>query len=528
MIETKVENEVVRLCQRFVQNNNIRITQLATYLKYCNFAIEINNRNNMKELKCPKCGNVFQVDEADYASIVSQVRGKEFEAELKQRTESLKREMEADQKAAEAKAELKKQNELNTKDQTINERDAEIERLKQSLDTIKQTKDAEKEKALAEQTREMEKLRAEIQQEKNNMRVAVLEAENEAQKELRKQIDSAREELQKQKDRSREELQKQKDSSREELQAQKDLVKELEKAAALKDSEFELQVKSIREQHQKELTMKDEVIAQYKDFKTSLSTKMIGESLEVYCSNQFELHVRPYMPNVYFGKDNDVVDSTKGDFVYRDIVEGVESVSIMFEMKNEAEGTTEKQRNAKFFDKLDGDRKKKKCEYAVLVSMLELDNELYNNGIYTVPNHEKMFVIRPQQFLSIIALLTQMGRNTIKIKQELEIAKNKEVDVTKFEEKIGKFKSTFSKHVNDAANRYNGALKDIDKAIEQLTSMRENLRLWVEHLYKAENNFNDLEIKKLTSGNPTMRAKFEEARQLNVQEGDVEYLADNN
>lgn len=269
------------------------------------------------------------------------------------------------------------------------------------------------------------------------------------------------------------------------------------------------------QQHKRELEMKDEVIAQYKDFKAKQSTKMIGESLEVYCSNQFEMMVHPYLPTAVFGKDNDIIDGTKGDFVFRDVIDGIESVSIMFEMKNEADETQIKHKNSDFFKKLDSDRTKKNCEYAVLVSLLELDNDLYNNGIYAVPSYEKMFVVRPQQFLAIISLLVQTGRNTVKVKKELADAKNREIDVTHFEEKLETFKGLFGKHVKDAADRYNDALSDIDEAIKQLQGMKEHLRLWVDHLYKAENNFEDITIRKLTYKNPTMKAKLDEARAQN-------------
>lgn len=296
--------------------------------------------------------------------------------------------------------------------------------------------------------------------------------------------------------------------------ANEELQKVKANAMAIQEK-YKSQISQNEQQHKRELEMKDEVIAQYKDFKAKQSTKMIGESLEVYCNNQFDLMVRPYLPTAEFGKDNDIVDGTKGDFVFRDVVDGIESVSIMFEMKNEADETQVKHKNSDFFKKLDSDRTKKNCEYAVLVSLLELDNDLYNNGIYAVPSYEKMFVVRPQQFLTIISLLVQTGRNTVKVKKELADAKNRDIDVTHFEEKLEAFKGIFGKHVKDAAARYNSALNDIDKAIKQLQDMKEDLRLWVDHLYKAENNFEDITIRKLTYKNPTMKAKLDEARAQN-------------
>ena len=296
--------------------------------------------------------------------------------------------------------------------------------------------------------------------------------------------------------------------------ANEELQKVKANAMAIQEK-YKSQISQNEQQHKRELEMKDEVIAQYKDFKAKQSTKMIGESLEVYCSNQFEMMVHPYLPTAVFGKDNDIIDGTKGDFVFRDVIDGIESVSIMFEMKNEADETQIKHKNSDFFKKLDSDRTKKNCEYAVLVSLLELDNDLYNNGIYAVPSYEKMFVVRPQQFLAIISLLVQTGRNTVKVKKELADAKNREIDVTHFEEKLETFKGLFGKHVKDAADRYNDALSDIDEAIKQLQGMKEHLRLWVDHLYKAENNFEDITIRKLTYKNPTMKAKLDEARAQN-------------
>ena len=337
---------------------------------------------------------------------------------------------------------------------------------------------------------------------------------------------NAREEIMHVKDNANKELQHAKDMANENLREKENEIARLKNQVELNEQKskniemaihekYKNQISQAEKQHKRELEMKDEVIAQYKDFKAKQSTKMIGESLEVYCNNQFETMVHPYLPSAEFGKDNDVVGGTKGDFVFRDIVDGIESVSIMFEMKNEADDTQAKHKNSDFFKKLDSDRTKKNCEYAVLVTLLELDNDLYNNGIYAVPGYEKMYVVRPQQFLTIISLLVQTGRNTVKVKKDLADAKNREIDVTHFEEKLEKFKGVFGKHVKDAATRYNNALEDIDAAIKQLQEMKEHLRLWVDHLYKAENNFEDITIRKLTYKNPTMRAKLEEARAAN-------------
>lgn len=411
----------------------------------------------MKEIKCPHCNKVFSVDESEYAELLSQVRTASFNEELNRRM-----------------AEMQKSISMQV--------DLAVAKKEQELTRTYASKEQELNNEISKQSNTISELKAKIMQNNAEKQMAVMEAKQAANEELQK----ANENLQK---------------------AQINMMAIQEK--------YKNQISQNEEQHKRELEMKDEVIAQYKDFKAKQSTKMIGESLEVYCNNQFDLMVRPYLPTAEFGKDNDIVDGTKGDFVFRDSVDGIESVSIMFEMKNEADETQVKHKNSDFFKKLDSDRTKKNCEYAVLVSLLELDNDLYNNGIYSVPGYEKMYVVRPQQFLTIISLLVQTGRNTVKVKKELVDAKNRDIDVTHFEEKLEAFKGIFGKHVKDAAARYNSALNDIDKAIKQLQDMKEDLRLWVDHLYKAENNFEDITIRKLTYKNPTMRAKLEEAKAQN-------------
>lgn len=495
----------------------------------------------MKEIKCPHCHQVFSVDESEYAELLSQVRTDSFNEELNRRIVEMQETKEAERKAALAEQSRASEKEISEKDAIILSLKQQLENAEKALNTqvelavskkvqelmAEQSKKeqqmakayADKEerlsKELSRKTSEITELTAKVSKSDTEKQMAVMEAKQ-----------SAREELMLVKDKASKELQRAKESANESLREKDNEIIRLKNEAELneqksKNSEMVLherykhQISQAEEQHKRELEMKDEVIAQYKDFKARQSTKMIGESLEVYCMNQFEMMVRPYLPTAEFGKDNDVVDHTKGDFVFRDVVDGIESVSIMFEMKNEADETLAKHKNSDFFRQLDLNRKKKKCEYAVLVSMLELDNDLYNNGIHYVHEYEKMYVIRPQQFLTIISLLVQTGRNTVLVKKELAEAKNRDIDVTHFEERLENFKGVFGKHVKDAAARYNDALGDIDRAIKQLQDMKDHLRLWVDHLYKAENNFDDITIRKLTYKNPTMRAKLEEARAAN-------------
>lgn len=469
-----------------------------------------------KELKCPHCGRAFSVDESEYAELLNQVKNESFNEELNRRMAELRKTEEAERKAALADL-------ARISDKVKADKDQEISLLKQQLNAVKQEQETKISLALAEQEQQITKLFAEKEAKLSNMltektdEIAKLNtriSQNEADKKIA---------LLEAQTKAREELQQQKDIQQEQIRAKENEIAQLKQDAKFNEQNAQFKEKAIHDQykeqlnqkdehHRRELQMKDEVIAQYRDFKAKQSTKMIGESLEVFCNNQFETMVHPYLPSAQFGKDNEVIDHTKGDFIFRDFVDGIESVSIMFEMKNEADETQVKHRNSDFFGKLDTDRKKKKCEYAVLVTLLELDNDLYNSGIYAVPGYEKMFVVRPQQFLSIIALLVQTGRNTVQVKKELAEAKNREVDVTHFEEKLDNFKRVFGGHVEDAAKRYQDALSDIDNAITQLSNMKEHLRLWVEHLYKADKNMEDLTIRKLTYQNPTMKVKFDEAK----------------
>lgn len=495
----------------------------------------------MKEIKCPHCHKVFSVDESEYAELLSQVRTQSFNEELNRRIAEMKETKEAERKAA--LAEMSR-----TSDKEKAEKDALIQSLQQELANAEKTLDTQVELAVSKKVQELmaaqsqkeeqlakayadkeERLNKELSKkttEITELTAKVSKSDTEKQMAVMEAKQNAHEELIREKDKASKELLHAKETASETLREKENEIIRLKNEAQLneqksKNSEMALheryknQIAQSEEQHKRELEIKDEVIAQYKDFKAKQSTKMIGESLEVYCNNQYELMVRPYLPTAEFGKDNDVIDHTKGDFLFRDIVDGIESVSIMFEMKNEADDTMVKHKNSDFFKKLDSDRSKKHCEYAVLVTLLELDNELYNNGIYAVPDYDKMYVVRPQQFLTIISLLVQTGRNTVQVKKELADARNREIDVTHFEERLENFKGIFGKHVKDAAARYNDALGDIDKAIKELQDMKEHLRLWVDHLYKAENNFDDITIRKLTYKNPTMRAKLDEARAAN-------------
>ena len=380
----------------------------------------------MKELKCPKCGNVFSVDEADYAFILSQVKNQEFEAELRRRMTEIDSRHKAEQQLASAK------------------KDAEIALLRSQLQAISAQKDSEKNLALATKEQQITRLNAAIELEKSQARIR-----------------------------------------------ESELIK----------------------RHQHELQAKQELVEYYKDLKTRMSTKMVGETLEIHCSTLFNQLLRPVMPFAYFEKDNDATDGTKGDFIFRDSEDGTEYVSIMFEMKNEMDTTATKHKNEDFLKKLDEDRRKKNCEFAVLVSLLEQDSELYNGGIVDMSHrYPKMYVIRPQFFIPLITLLVQTSKKSLEYKRQLILAQSKEVDVTNFENKLLDFKTKFGRHYELASKKFDDAIKQIDDTIAKLLKVKENLLGSENNLRLANQDTEELTIRKLTYKNPTMKAKFDEAR----------------
>jgi hypothetical protein len=440
----------------------------------------------MKELKCPKCGNVFQVDEADYASIVSQVKNAEFDAEIHRRLAEIDERHKAEKDLATAKTEQTFQAQLNQKEKELGAKDAEIERLKGQLQNIESKKQNELSLAIAEKDQEIAKLNSTIEQSDNKLQLAVMEERTKAQATV---------------------------------QAKDQEILKLRSDAELEKREAKIHETALLEQHKRELQMKQEQLDYYKDLKTKMSTKMVGETLEQHCSIEFEQYLRPVMPNAYFDKDNDATDGTKGDFIFRDSEDGTEYISIMFEMKNEMDTTATKHKNEDFLKKLDEDRKKKGCEFAVLVSLLEADNDLYNTGIVNKSHlFPKMYVIRPQFFVPFINLLVQTSKKSLEYKKQLILAQSKEVDVTNFESKIEDFKTKFGRHYELASKKFDDAVKQIDDTISKLLKIKENLLGSENNLRLAQQDTEDLTIRKLTYKNPTMKAKFDEARKANTPE----------
>ena len=434
----------------------------------------------MKELKCPKCGNVFKVDEADYASILSQVKNAEFEAEIERRIREMEARHRAEQALESNKAAQEFASRLNKKDLELGAKDAEIVRLKNQLESIAGQKDSERQLALAEKDKTIATLHAAIEQEESKLRIAVMEEQK------------------------RSELA---------IQAREQAISKLKSDMALERFKAQAETEELNKRHLLELQTKQEQIDYYKDLKTRMSTKMVGETLEIHCSTLFNQLLRPILPNAYFEKDNEVADGTKGDFIFRDRADGVEYISIMFEMKNEMDTTSTKHKNEDFFKKLDEDRRKKECEYAVLVSLLEPDSELYNGGIVDVSHrYEKMYVIRPQFFIPLITLLVQTSRKSLEYKKQLMLAQSKEVDVTNFEDKLQEFKDKFGRHYELASRRFGEAIKQIDDTIAKLQKVKESLMSSENNLRLANKDTEGLTIRKLTYNNPTMKQKFDEAR----------------
>ena len=429
---------------------------------------------HMKELKCPKCGNIFTVDEADYASIVSQVRNAEFEEELARRLREMQGIQDARQKVKDAEVREDFGKKINEKEKAILEKEQEISRLKASLEGIQEKTRLEIEKAVSAKNLEIASLQSTIKI-------------NESEKEKAIMM----------------------------VKSSKDLeIAELKNRNSLAQSKAEIQKTALKDEYEAKLKLAQEQVDYYKDLKIRMSTKMVGETLEAHCSNIFNGQMRPLFPNAYFEKDNDASGGSKGDFIFRDYDGDTEYISIMFEMKNEMNETATKHKNEDFFRKLDADRRAKGCEYAVLVSLLEPDNELYNNGIVDVSyRFPKMYVIRPQFFMPIVTLLSNAARKSIEYKRELAIARSQSIDITNFESKLMEFKDKFGKNYELASRRFQEAIKEIDKSIAALQKTKEALMGSENNLRLAHDKAEDLTIRKLTYKNPTMKALFDQARE---------------
>lgn len=427
----------------------------------------------MNDIVCPHCGKVFKVDEAGFADILKQVRDHQFEKELHDRLELAEREKQNAVKIAVSEAKSTLQDDLAKK---------EFELLE-----LKAQKDRELAELLAKKEADLLEMNSRISRFEVEQKLAITQAVS--------QIEKERDEL---------------------------LLK-----LQSKDQEIQASVMTLKNQHQNDLILKDQLlkmkeddIARLKDFKLKLSTKMVGETLEQHCEIEFNKLRATAFKNAYFEKDNDSKSGSKGDFIYREFDEsGVEIISIMFEMKNEGDETATKHKNEDFFKELDKDRNEKKCEYAVLVSLLEPENELYNNGIVDVSyRYPKMYVVRPQFFIPIISILRNASLNSLKYKSELALIRNQNIDITNFEENINKFKEGFARNYELASRKFKTAIEEIDRTIDHLQKTKEALLSSDANLRLANSKAEDLTIKKLTKGNPTMIAKFQELEEQKKSE----------
>lgn len=434
----------------------------------------------MKELKCPKCGSVFSVDEADYALIMNQVKNAEFQAEIERRTEELKKQQKAEQTAAEEKLKQLYIQRLGENKLLLSQKDGQIESLNKQIQEVAENTRLQMDVVLAKKDREIADLKNAVAQNDSRRDLALMEERNKAKDVLHER-----------------------DTRITELENQ---VKSAVDAAKLRESE-------LKERYELQLKEKQGLVDFYKDMKAKLSTKMVGESLEVHCSTEFNKLRASMYPDAYFEKDNDARGGSKGDFIFKDYADGIEYVSIMFEMKNEMDTTATKHKNEDFFAKLDKDRNEKGCEYAVLVSLLEPESELYNEGIVDVSyRYPKMYVVRPQFFMPIISLLAQASKKSIEYKRQLALARQQSIDVTNFESQLSDFKDKFGRNYRLASEKFSKAIEEIDKSIDHLQKIKDALIGSENNLRLANDKVEDLSIKKLTRGNPTMKAKFDEAR----------------
>ena len=425
----------------------------------------------MNQIKCPHCGKEFTIDETSYSDIVSQIKNKEFQSEVHEKLEQFKLQNEKDIIIEKTKSDSDFKDILSKKDQELNI-------LRQQLKSVDDVKKLE---VINVETKFKEKISAkEMQLLKLQSRLDVVNKDNQ----LETQTAIAKREKQ---------------------------LLELTSQIEIEKKQNEIEKSSLKGSYEEQLKLKEEEIAFYKDFKAKQSTKMVGESLEAHCEIEFNSIRAMAFPNAIFGKDNDAKSGSKGDYIYREYDENEnEIISIMFEMKNQNDRTATKKKNEHFFKELNKDRNEKKCEYAVLVSLLELDNELYNNGILDV-SHEypKMLVVRPQFFIPIISLLRNAGLNTLKYKQEVALMKQQTIDITTFEDDLNVFKEGFARNYDLASRKFKTAIDEIDKTITHLQKTKDALLSSENNLRIANSKSDNLTVKKLVSKNPTMKVKFE-------------------
>ena len=478
----------------------------------------------MQEIKCPRCGEVFQIDEAGYAAIVQQVRDKEFKREITDQQKRYEMEktsaLKAQKETLAAEQELAVRKAVSENEEALIRKESEVKELLSQIESLKETQAAEREAV-------EERLNASVRAKEQELQTLKREKEQELES-LRREKELEYQTLKKEKEQELETLKSEKDREITAIRRESDLqlaaqteseklkIEQATSDMRLKMQQTEAELAHVKELKDAELRLvvrqKDEEIQLYKDMKTRMSTKMVGETLEQHCEIQFNSLRAAAFPNAYFEKDNDARGGSKGDYIFRDYEDDIEYISIMFEMKNEMDETATKHKNEDFFKKLDKDRNEKGCEYAVLVSMLEADNDFYNNGIVDVSHrYPKMYVIRPQFFIPLITLLRNAARNSLDYQRQLIAVRNQNLDVEAFSEKLYDFQSKFSHNYELASRKFNEAIEEIDKSISHLEKIKKALLSSENNLRLANDKAQDLTIKKLTRGNPTMQEKFKEA-----------------
>ena len=424
----------------------------------------------MNDIKCPKCGEIFHVDEKDYAELLQSVRNNEFNRELKEREKALEKELAHKLDEQKNRFEQSEQRSDAAHELALKDKDNAIAALKTEVEAAKRENETSIKLALAAKETEIQELKSKLQLAESSHKLHEQEVLGEKERE----------------------------------------ISDLRHQLSAKDSENQLSLNALKEAHHLELKQKDETIALYKDMKARMSTKMLGETLEQHCETAFNQIRAAGFKNAYFEKDNDARTGSKGDYIFREVdEEGHEIISIMFEMKNEADATATKKKNEDFLRELDKDRREKKCEYAVLVSLLEGDSELYNGGIVDVSHkYEKMYVIRPQCFIPMITLLRNAALNSLDYKRQLDVARNQSIDVSNFENALMDFQEKFGRNFRLASEHFEKVIDEIDKSIKHLEETKKHLLGSVNNLRLANDKAQDLSVKRLTKNNPTMQAKF--------------------
>ncbi len=485
----------------------------------------------MNEIKCPHCGKVFQVDESGFADIVKQVRDGEFQRELAKREELMRADKEQALALAASQAQGKLQESLAAKDasmqQAVAQRDAAISELKAQLDALVREKELYAQNEVAKVLQEREAALTEVQRERDALKMQLASQKTTFASEKELAVTQAKAEIERERDALKAQIDRERDNFNAQIKQERT---SLEAQVALKEAEKNQRENELKAQMADKLRAKDELIAykdqeieRYRDMKARLSTKMLGETLEQHCETEFNRLRATAFQNAYFEKDNDASSGSKGDYIFRETdEEGNELVSIMFEMKNEQDDSTHRHKNEDFFKKLDADRRKKNCEYAVLVSLLEPESELYNAGIVDVSyRYEKMYVIRPQFFIPLISILRNTSQSALEYKAELALVKKQNIDITNFENEMEDFKQKFGRNYRLASEKFKKAIDEIDKTIDHLLKTKEALLGSENNLRLANDKAEALTIKKLTRNNPTMKAKFEDLHAgKELEEGD--------